>query len=128
MYTDPISDLLTRIRNACKAKHSVVKLPYSKMKESIAGILVKKEYVASVKVNELSSNHKELEIGLIEGKNTINLKRVSSPGQRIYLKAPEVKKVRNGFGFAIYSTSSGVMTDEEARSQNCGGELLCEIY
>lgn len=128
MYTDPIADLLTRIRNATKAKHNTVAVPHSNIKDSLLNILVKKSIVASYKINDLGSNKKEIEITLLPERKKINIKRISSPGQRIYLKADQVKKVRNGFGFAIYSTNKGVITDEEARNQSCGGELLCEIY
>jgi len=127
--SDPISDMLTRIRNAHLALLPMVQLPHSKVKESIAHILKKEGYVSSVAVE--GANAKKLKLtlkyhgrkGAIEG-----LKRVSSPGLRRYVGATEIPRVRAGLGISILSTSQGLMTGHEAKKKNVGGELLCYIW
>jgi len=127
MHTDPIADLLTRIRNASRARHEITSVPYSKIKENILKILKNKGFIADYTVEE-EGKFKVLEITLKEELANINLKRVSKPGQRIYLKRGELRPVKSGIGMSIISTSKGLMTNSEARRQNLGGELICEIY
>lgn len=129
--TDPITDMFNRIRNALNARHETVGIPYSKMKEKIARILVMEGYVG--KYDTLKRMNKSfLRIALKYGqdkKGVISgLKRVSKPGRRIYSDARSVPRVRAGFGTAIISTSQGVMTDEAARSQKLGGEVICYVW
>ena len=124
--TDPISDMLTRIRNAHSALLPVVEMPHSKIKESIAHILKKEGYVSDVAADgktlkvKLKYNGKR---GVIEG-----LRRISSPGLRRYVGATEIPRVRGGLGIAIVSTSQGVMSGHEARKKNVGGELVCYVW
>ena len=129
--TDPIADMLTRIRNALTAKHETVEVPASKMKSAIADILVTEGYVSGVKLVEEGPAGK-LVIGLkyTEGnKPVINgLKRVSKPGLRTYSGAANMPKVLGGLGTAIVSTSKGIMTDKQAKAANVGGEVLCFIW
>ena len=127
--TDPISDMLTRIRNAHQALLPTVDVPHSKVKESIAGILKKEGYIADVGVEGKPVKKLKLKLkyqgkkGVIEG-----LRRVSSPGLRRYVGATEIPRVRGGLGIAIVSTSQGVMTGMHAKKNNLGGELLCYIW
>ena len=127
--TDPISDLLTRIRNAHRALLPALEMPHSKLKESIAGILKKEGYIAEVSVEGQAVKKLKLKLkyqgkkGVIEG-----LRRVSSPGLRRYVGATEIPRVRGGLGTAIISTSQGVMSGTQARKNNLGGELLCYIW
>ncbi len=121
---DPIADFLTRIRNAQMARKSDVVLPYSKMKEEIAQVMKKNNFLVSVK-KDTSGKFPTLLLELPQKK--LSLSRVSRCGQRIYTKSEDIQKVCNGFGIAILSTSQGVMTGYEARSKNIGGELICEI-
>lgn len=127
MYTDPIADLLTRLRNAIRASKDVVSIPHSKMKESLLEIIKKKNLIDNFKVQE-EKGHKILLVTLREGFSGINFRRVSKPGQRIYIKKTDLKPVRSGLGLSIISTSQGLMTNSEARKANLGGELICEIY
>jgi small subunit ribosomal protein S8 len=126
---DPISDLLTRLRNAGAALSPVVELPHSRIKESVAQILKSSGYVADVTVE--GDVKKKLKIRLkFEGKKSVieGLRRVSSPGLRRYVGATEIPRVRGGLGIAVVSTSEGLMTDVQARKKNLGGELLCYIW
>lgn len=127
--TDPISDMLTRIRNAHAALLPTVEIPHSKIKESIAGILKKEGFVSEVAVEgkpkkmikiKLKYNGKK---GVIEG-----LRRISTPGLRNYVGSTEIPRVRNGLGISIISTSQGVMSGQEAKKKNVGGELLCHVW
>lgn len=130
MIIDPIADLLTRIRNAYMARINEVKLPYSKIKADIVKILKKNKYVADFEVVE-ENNKKSIIVTLNDVRVTKyvpTLKRISKPGQRIYLGSQDIKKSRNGQGIFIISTPKGVVTGYEARSLNVGGELLCEVY
>ena len=122
--TDPIADFLTRIRNVQMARRSVVEIPFSKLKFEIAQIMLKNEFLKDVQKDE-SGKFPVLRCELADRK--IALKRVSRPGQRIYTDAENIRKVLNGFGISIISTSKGVMTGYEARSLKIGGEVLCEI-
>ena len=131
MITDPIADLLTRIRNAARAKHPRVDLPSSKLKVEIARILKDEGYLASFKVVE-EKGHKTLRLFLRytpDRRSVItDLKRVSRPGARRYVAKTEIKPVVGGMGVAILSTPRGVMTGTTARKEGLGGELLCEVW
>lgn len=128
MHTDPISDLLTRVRNAIKAQHKTVEVPHSNIKQHIAEILVQNQMVKSCNVQENDKKQKQLLIELLPERKQITLKRVSKPGQRIYKQWKDIRNVKSGYGIGIYSTTKGIMTDKEAKSEHCGGELLCEVY
>jgi small subunit ribosomal protein S8 len=127
--TDPISDMLTRIRNAHRALLPALEMPHSKLKESIAGILKKEGYIAEVSVDGQIVKKLKLKLkyqgkkGVIEG-----LRRVSSPGLRHFVGATEIPRVRGGLGTAIVSTSQGVMSGTQARKNNLGGEVLCYVW
>lgn len=132
MITDPISDYLTRIRNAAMANHRVVEIPASKMKMDITRILFDKGYILNFKFEE-DNKQGMIKIALKyhpeTKKNAIkHLERVSRPGLRKYCAADELPRVLNGLGIAIISTSQGVITDKEARVKKVGGEVLCYIY
>ncbi|MDX9725434.1 MAG: 30S ribosomal protein S8 [Bacteroidales bacterium] len=131
--TDPIADLLTRIRNAIMAGHKVVEAPASNLKKEIARILFEKGYILSYKVVEGENPQGILKIALkYNPKNKRpaikKIERVSRPGLRQYASADEIPRVLNGLGIAIISTSRGVMTDKEAKKENVGGEVLCFVY
>ncbi|MBU2524291.1 30S ribosomal protein S8 [Patescibacteria group bacterium] len=127
MTTDPIADLLTRIRNADKANKKSLLIPYSKIKENICKILKNNEFIKDVKVVK-EGKFEEIKVTLSNRDYPINLKRISKPGQRIYLNYKDIKPVLNRLGLSIVSTSKGLMTDKEARIKKIGGEILCEIY
>ncbi len=127
--TDPISDMLTRIRNAHRALLPGVEMPHSKVKEGIAHILRKEGYIAEVAVE--GKPFKKIKLKLkYEGKKGVidGLRRVSSPGLRRYVGATDIPRVLGGLGTAILSTSQGVMTGTQARKQNLGGELVCYVW
>jgi len=131
MIIDPIGDLLTRIRNAYLARIIEVKVPYSKIKLDISKILKKNKYIADFELIEEENNKKSIMLTLNDVRTTKyvpTLKRISKPGQRIYVWALDIKKSRDGHGIYIISTPKGVVTGYEARSLNVGGELLCEVY
>lgn len=127
MHTDPIADLLTRIRNAQNAHHQIVRIPYSTVKEGILKIMKKWHFIDEYQVAG-EGVQKTLEIALKEDRNHLTLTRISKPGQRIYVKKEELKLIRNGLGISIISTSQGLMTNVDARKANLGGEMICEIY
>ena len=127
--TDPVSDMLTRIRNAQRAHRTTVEVPHSRMKESIAHILKREGYITDVGVE--GANIKKLTLKLkYQGKRGVieGLKRRSRPGLREYVGAGDIPRVRGGLGTAIVSTSEGLMTGVQARQKNLGGELLCFIW
>jgi small subunit ribosomal protein S8 len=126
---DPISDMLTRIRNANRALLPTVELPHSRMKESLAHIFKKEGYVAEVAVEGKMPKIIKLKLKY-QGKKSVieGLRRVSSPGLRRYVGATEIPRVRGGLGVAVVSTSEGVMSGNEARKKNLGGELLCYVW
>ena len=132
--TDPISDMLTRIRNASAVKKPEIVLPYSKMKMGIAQILEDLDYVKKVeKIEKGDNNNKHDQIRIVLkylGKEPAisNLKRISKPGRRIYVTKDKLPNVLNNLGIAIISTPQGLMTNKDARKKNLGGELICEIY
>ena len=126
MMTDPIADMLTRIRNAHLALHKEVNVPRSKMKEAIAGILKQEGYVEDV-----TSDDRNITIRLkyFKGRPAIEgLKRMSKPGRRVYVGSSEIPRVQNGLGICILSTSQGVVDGMTAHQNKVGGELLCEIW
>ena len=128
--TDPIADMLTRIRNALTAKHETVEVHASNMKKAIANILLEEGYVKNVEfVEDGLSGKIVITLKYAEGKSVISgLKRVSKPGLRVYAGAQELPKVLRGLGVAIISTSKGVMTDKKARELNVGGEVLAFVW
>lgn len=131
MIMDPIGDLLTRIRNAYLARKEEISVPFSGIKADILRILKKNKYIVDFSEVEVAKGRKELLVTLNNVRDTLyvpTFKRISTPGQRIYLGAKDIKKSRNGKGIYIVSTPKGVVTGYEARSLNVGGELLCEVY
>lgn len=127
--SDPISDMLTRIRNAGAAHLPIVEMPHSRIKESIAKILQAEGYVNDIAVE--GDTKKKIKIRLkFNGKKSVieGLKRISTPGLRRYVGATEIPRVRGGLGVAIVSTSEGLFTDTQARKKNLGGELLCYVW
>jgi len=131
MYTDPISDYLTRVRNAVRANHKVVEIPASNLKKEITKILFDQGYILSYKFDD-SSVQGTIKIALkyTENKDSVikKIQRVSKPGLRRYAGAGDLPRILNGLGIAIVSTSKGVMTDKQARQENVGGEVLCFVY
>ena len=130
--SDPIADMLTRIRNANTAKHDTVDVPASKIKVAIADILVNEGYISKYEIIE-DGMFKTIRITLKYGsdkneKIITGIKRISKPGLRVYVKNTEVPKVLNGLGIAILSTSKGIMADKEARQQQVGGEVLAYVW
>ena len=132
MYTDPISDYITRVRNAILANHSVVEIPASNLKKEITKILFDQGYILSYKFDD-STVQGTIKIALKYNKETKEpvikkLERISKPGLRKYSSSSELPRILNGLGIAIVSTSHGVMTDKQARKENVGGEVLCYVY
>ena len=127
--SDPISDLLTQVRNAQLALLPAIKLPHSRLKESIAGILKKEGYIGDVSVEGKVVKTLKLKLKY-DGKVSVitGLQRVSSPGLRRYVGSTEIPRVRGGLGTAIVSTSQGIMSGTQARKSNVGGELLCYVW
>ena len=128
--TDPIADMLTRIRNAHKIKALSVSIPYSETKESIAKVLLEEGYIKDIDTEEMGDNKSNLKIGLkyFEGKPVIEeINRISRPGLRIYRSKNELPKVMGGLGIAVISTSKGIMSDRQARQDGHGGEVLCKV-
>lgn len=130
MITDPIADMLTRIRNASRNKFDSVSMPTSKLKENIAEILKEEGYISNFEITS-KDNKKDLVITLkyFDGASVISgVKRISKPGLRIYANSDELPKVLNGLGIAIISTSKGLLVDREARKQNVGGEVVAYVW
>ncbi len=131
MMTDPIADLLTRIRNAVQVEHPHVDVPTSKVKRGVADVLKREGYIWDWKELE-ATPASQLRIELKYGPNgervIQKIRRVSKPGSRVYSKAKDLRPVLNGLGISIVSTSSGVLSDREARQRNLGGEVLCEVW
>ena len=129
--SDPIADLLTSIRNACKAKHKKVDVPSSKMKTEVVRVLLKEKYINNYKsiddkkqgLLRIYLKYDAKDKSVIQG-----IDRVSKPGRRVYLRRHEIPKVQGGLGTALVSTPSGIMTDMEAREEGLGGEYLCRIW
>jgi small subunit ribosomal protein S8 len=127
--TDPISDMLTRIRNIIMVRKTEVMVPYSRLKANLADILVHEGYLKSF--DEVAAPYRSLRLQLSYDKGQVpirSLKRISKPGRRFYVKSSELPKVLSGLGIAIISTSQGLMTNREARAKSLGGEVICEIY
>jgi small subunit ribosomal protein S8 len=127
---DPISDMLTRIRNANRALLPVVEVPHSKLKESLAAILKQEGYISEYSV-DLTTLPKQMKLRLkYQGKRSVieGLRRISTPGLRRYVGSTEIPRVRGGLGVAVLSTSEGIMTGNHARKKNLGGELLCYVW
>ncbi|KEO75028.1 30S ribosomal protein S8 [Anditalea andensis] len=130
--TDPIADYLTRLRNAIKATHRIVEIPASNIKKEITKVLHDKGYIQNYKFED-NGPQGTIKIALKYNPTTktnaiVHLSRVSKPGLRKYVKNDEMPRVINGLGIAIVSTSKGVMTDKEARTEGIGGEVLCYVY
>ncbi|MFM7765542.1 MAG: 30S ribosomal protein S8 [Sphingomonadales bacterium] len=130
--TDPISDFLTRLRNAMKAKHRIVEIPASNLKKEITRVLYEKGYILKYKFEDSSNKQGVIKIALkydpvTKASAIRNLSRISTPGLRRYANVDSMPRVLNGLGVAILTTSKGVMTDKEARTQNVGGEVLCYV-
>ena len=132
MMTDPIADMLTRIRNASMARHDRVELPHSHLKEHVAGVMKSEGYLDDVRVSEGDVSPRVLTLVLRYGRDRQSaidgVRRVSTPGRRVYVRHDRIGRVCSGMGISILSTSRGVMTDREARRQRVGGELLCEVW
>ena len=129
--TDPVADMLTRIRNANTAGHASVDIPQSKLKTAIADILVKEGYIKSYEVVEAEPQsvlRVQMKYGPDKARVISGIKRISKPGLRVYAKKDEVPRVLGGLGIAIISTSSGLITDKEARRQGVGGEVVCYVW
>ena len=133
MYTDPISDYLTRIRNANSSGHRVVDIPASKVKKEITKILFDQGYILSYKFEETQNNQGNIKIALKYDRITKEpvikkLQRLSTPGLRQYSPSDKLPRILNGLGISIVSTSKGVMTGKQAAKENVGGELICYVY
>ena len=132
MMTDPVSDMLTRIRNAGRAGHADVVCPASNLKLGIANVLIQEGYLDGISKEADEAGHPTLRIQLryAESGDLIidGMRRVSRPSRRVYVGAKEIPKVRNGLGVAVLSTPKGVVSDATAREQNVGGEVMCEVW
>jgi len=129
--TDPIADLLTRVRNANAVRHEVVEVPSSTIKKEIANILLQEGYIKEIKeYNDgvVPMLRLSLKYGANKEKVITGIKRISKPGLRVYCKKDEVPKVLNGLGIAVVSTSNGIMVDREARKNSLGGEVICYVW
>lgn len=131
MMTDPIADMLTRIRNGQAARHRQVVVPFSKLKHKIAALLAREKYLADANEAEVAGK-KVLLLNLqynSEGVGAIsNIKRISKPGRRVYQKKDDLPRVLSGYGLAIVSTPAGLMTNKDANQQGLGGEIICEVF
>lgn len=131
MMTDPIADMLTRIRNAGLARHDRTELPASRLKEAVAKILKSEGFIADVRPSE-GDGDKKLTIVLKYGRDRQSaidgVRRISRPGRRVYVRHDRIPRVFSGLGISILSTSRGLMSDREARRQKIGGELICEVW
>ena len=130
MTTDPIADIIIRIKNAHMARHEKIEVPYSKMKQAISNILLKEGYVTAVDIKESKPfNYLVITLKYIGKLPAVNdVKRLSKPGRRLYSPVSKLPRTLGGYGITIVSTSKGVMTDKDARKANLGGELLCQIW
>ncbi len=129
MMTDPIADMLTRLRNAAAVRKQEVVLPLSRVKFEIAKILEKEGYLAGVETTDAHHGQLKLKMRYTEDGSVIrDVQRISKPGRRVYATKAELPKVLNDHGIAVVSTSSGLMTNKEARKRGLGGEIVCEVY
>lgn len=127
MNTDPIADLLTRIRNAVKARHLKTTVPSSHLKAAMLEVMKKRKFIQDFKIVK-NGTISEIEIQFDPAIKTMNLKRISKPGQRIYIRKSDIQPVVHGYGIAILSTPRGVMAGDEAFKAGIGGEYLCQIW
>jgi small subunit ribosomal protein S8 len=130
MTTDPVADMLTRIRNAILARHTTTEIPLSKLKVHIAEILKSEGYISGFSVTEglTGAITVELKYGRDKISAIVGMKRLSRPGRRIYVRHQDLTKVMNGMGISIISTSRGLLTNRQAEQERIGGELLCEVW
>lgn len=133
MLTDPIADMLARIRNATMARHERVRIPASRVKRTIADVLKSEGFVSDVSIDDTEESPQPvLTLTLKYGRDRLpaieGIRRISRPGRRIYVRAQDIPKVRSGLGIAVLSTSRGIMSDRQARKAGVGGELLCEVW
>ena len=129
MMTDPIADMLTRIRNASMINKKEVCVPYSKIKMNLANVLVKSGYLVSAEEKKIGHPFIVIKLKYNNKQPAIqHLKRISKPGRRVYIKNGDIKEILNGFGISILSTPGGLMTNQEAKKQKAGGEIICEVY
>jgi len=134
MHSDPIADMLTRVRNAQAVRKPVVLVPFSKFKHNLADVLVREGFLATAErtANARQANFSELKLTLKynrSGKPAMTaIKKISKPGRKVYVDADHLPRVLNGFGIAVISTSKGLMTNKQARKDGVGGEVICEIY
>ena len=129
--TDPIGDMISRIRNAQMRLHNKVEIPRSKFRTKILEVLKKEGYISDFKILADSKNKNSLSVDLKYNKGLPvirEINRVSRPGRRVYASADSIPRIQNGLGLAIVSTSKGIMTDEEARDQKIGGEIICRVF
>ena len=131
--TDPIADMLTRIRNGNVAMHDTVRMPSSKLKEALAGVLASEGYIEAFDVQENADKpgktlHVRMKYSPERARTISGIRRVSKPGLRVYSQSTKVPRVLGGLGVAVLSTSQGLMTDREARKRNVGGEILCFVW
>ena len=130
-YTDPVGDMISRIRNAQMRLLNQVKIPRSKFRTKILEVLKKEGYISDFRILSDSGNKNSLSVDLKYNNGLPVIKeinRVSKPGRRVYASAYSIPKIQNGLGLAIVSTSKGIMTDDEARNQNIGGEIICRVF
>lgn len=130
-FSDPVGDMLTRIRNAQTRGRSTTRSPSSKLRAWVLDVLINEGYIRGYEIVENDTGHKEIEISLkyLDGTPAIReLKRISKPGRRVYVGVRNLPSVRHGLGVAIVSTSQGVMSDGDARDANVGGEILCTVF
>ncbi len=131
MYSDPVADMFTRIRNGCRARLERVEMPNSKLKANVAEVLKQEGFIADFKVvKDLHQGKLEITLKYDSGHQPVilGIKRISKPGSRTYMRGTDIPRVRNGLGTIILTTSRGIMTDRDARKQNVGGEALCAIW
>lgn len=131
VMTDPIADMLTRIRNSSNAKHDTVDVPASNIKKALAGILLEEGFIKGFDVIEdKKQGIIRIQLKYVDGKEKVitGIKRISKPGLRVYAKRDEIPRVLGGLGIAVLSTSKGIMTDKSARKINVGGEVICYVW
>lgn len=129
MYTDPIADMLTRIRNASQARKADLAMPHSKLKESLARLLLAEGFISGVQVVGTTKKLLQINLKYVDGQGVINgIRRVSKPGQRIYVSSEKLPRTSSGFGLSVVSTSQGLLTDKQARKAKVGGEVMCQVW
>jgi small subunit ribosomal protein S8 len=130
MITDPVSDMLARIRNALLARHEAVEIPFSRLKVRIAEILKQEGFISDFSVQNEWPASVKVQLKYVEGRKPaiVGMRRTSRPGRRVYVRHKHIPHVLNGMGISIISTSHGVVTDRDARKQAVGGEILCEVW